>query len=331
MRFARTGFAALVAAVLAASSLVGCVPSAGEQTVAAAPSRPPEVARRDARPATTSDAPARDARPATTSGASARSAARLLSSLPIKPRASHAGYDRGQFGAPWQDVDRNGCDTRDDILRRDLVDLRVEPGKRGCVIEAGVLADPYTGEKIQFQRGRGSTVDIDHVVALGDAWSTGAADLDQATRVALANDPLNLLAVDASTNRAKGDDDAARWLPPNHGFRCAYVARQIAVKAKYGLWITADEHDAMAQVLAGCPDQLAPEEAAPPRAPVEPPAPRRSEPTRAPVPTTPKRAADPDYGSCKNARAHGAGPYHRDRDPEYHYYRDGDGDGVVCE
>lgn len=304
-----------------------CLPASGEPTEARAPARPP--AGPVPQPERAEPGSAAQPGPSSSSLASQQ-----LAALPIKPRAAHAGYARDRFGSPWQDVDRNGCDTRDDILRRDLTDLRVEPGGRGCVIEAGVLADPYTGAEIRFQRGRGASVDIDHVVALSDAWSTGAAEWDQATRIALANDPLNLLAVDASTNRAKGDDDAAHWLPPNANFRCAYVARQIAVKTKYGLWIDADEHDAMARVLAACPDEHVPEvNPPPPRAPTSEPRdpPRHTPPADPPKPSKPARAAAPNYGSCKEAKAHGAGPYYRDRDPEYHYYRDGDGDGVVCE
>jgi hypothetical protein len=292
--------------------LSACLPASGEPAEARAPSRAP------AGPV---------AQPERAEPTSARLAARQLAALPIRPRAAHAGYARDRFGSPWQDVDRNGCDTRDDILRRDLSDLRVEPGGRGCVIEAGVLADPYTGAEIRFQRGRGASIDIDHVVALSDAWSTGAAGWDQATRIALANDPLNLLAVDAATNRAKGDDDAAHWLPPNTHFRCAYVARQIAVKAKYGLWIDADEHDAMARVLSTCPEEHVPEGSAPPPLPTS----EHSTRSAPPRPREPARAPAPNYGSCKQAKANGAGPYYRDRDPEYHYYRDADGDGVVCE
>jgi hypothetical protein len=316
MRPGRPVRAALAAGLLALSA---CMPAASEPPVAATPA-PAATPRSEPAPSTA------------TSPSGSRLATRMLAALPVKPRSTHAGYARDRFGSPWQDVDRNGCDTRDDILRRDLTSLRV--GERGCVIEAGVLADPYTGGEIRFERGRGASVDIDHVVALSDAWSTGAAAWEQTTRIALANDPLNLLAVDAATNRAKGDGDAATWLPPNHAFRCAYVARQIAVKAKYGLWITADEHDAMAQVLAGCPDQLAPEADAPTPAPDAKPHHRapHSEPSPKPQPAAPtSRVPAPNYGSCKEAKAHGAGPYHRDRDPEYHYYRDADGDGVVCE
>ncbi len=270
-----------------------------------------------------------------------RRAAELLAALEVKPAAPHAGYERDAFGSPWHDVDRNGCDTRDDILRRDLRAAKLQPGARACVVESGRLADPYTGTDIEFVRGRGASVDIDHVVALGNAWTTGAAAWEPGKRLAFANDPLNLLAVDARTNRAKGDDDASTWLPPNRSYHCAYIARQIAVKAKYRLWATPDERDAWSRVLGGCPDEPAPAGDAPTVAAVEssprpaPAAPRDPAPPAAPpAPKDPAPAAKspaPNYGTCKEAKAHGGGPYVRGRDPEYAYYQDRDGDGVVCE
>jgi hypothetical protein len=168
------------------------------------------------------------------------------------------GYAREQFGEGWVDVNRNGCDTRDDILRRDLTLRRVRPGTRGCVVTRGALADPYTRRLIRYVRGARSEVDIDHVVALGDAWQKGAQRWPFAKRVALANDPLNLLAVSASANRQKGDADAATWLPANTSFRCAYVARQVEVKRKYGLSVTPAERNAMLRVLRSCPSMSLP-------------------------------------------------------------------------
>jgi Protein of unknown function (DUF1524) len=194
-----------------------------------------------------------------------QSAAAVLAGLPVKGRAPQTGYDRDRFGPAWSDVDRNGCDTRNDILARDLTGVAFKPGTHDCVVASGTLADPYTGQTVSFVRGDGSSVDIDHVVALGDAWQTGALTWDESRRTALANDPLNLLAVDYSTNRQKGDADAATWLPPATSYRCAYVARQVAVKATYGLWVTRAEHDAIAGVLAGCPGQSVPSSSAPAR------------------------------------------------------------------
>lgn len=185
--------------------------------------------------------------------------------LPVKGRAPKTGYERGKFGSAWADTDSNGCGTRDDILKRDLEEVKFTDGT--CKVSYGVLpSDPYTGKEIVFQRGR-SQIDIDHVVALSDAWQKGAKYWDASKRIALANDPLNLLAVDASTNRAKGDGDTATWLPPNKAYRCQYVARQVAVKKKYELWVTAAEKDAMKRVLSTCPDQKLPSGGTPTKAP----------------------------------------------------------------
>lgn len=189
--------------------------------------------------------------------ASSGTALAALASLEVKGRAPKTGYDRDLFGSGWLDVDRNGCDTRNDVLVRDLADLAIEVGTKGCVALSGVLHGPYTGRDIPFTRGSGtsSAVQVDHVVALSDAWQKGAQGWDETTREAFANDPLELLAVDGPTNQAKGAGDAATWLPPRTTFRCAYVARQVTVKAKYGLWMTEAERAATAGVLATCPDE----------------------------------------------------------------------------
>ena len=180
--------------------------------------------------------------------------------LEVKGRAPRTGYDRDLFGSGWVDVDRNGCDTRNDMLARDLTGTTFKAGTHDCVVLTGTLVDPFSGATIAFQRGNDSSndVQIDHVVALSDAWQKGAQGWDETTRVAFANDPLNLLAVDGPLNMQKGDGDAATWLPPNKSFRCAYVARQVAVKHTYGLWVTAAERDAMAGVLASCPTEPLP-------------------------------------------------------------------------
>jgi hypothetical protein len=194
--------------------------------------------------------------PATASG----SALAALRRLAVKGRAPRTGYTRAAFGPAWADLDHNGCDTRDDVLRRDLSGVVLRSGTHGCVVARGVLADPYTGATVSFVRGVATSraVQIDHVVALGDAWQKGAQLLGPARRAAFANDPLGLLAVGGAVNERKGDGDAATWLPPRRSYRCAYVARQIAVKAKYHLWVTPAERDAMARVLAACPRQPLP-------------------------------------------------------------------------
>lgn len=197
------------------------------------------------------------------------SAQAALAELPVKKAASKSGYDReAKFGPAWSDRTSapgagNSCDTRNDILARDLTDKKFKDGSK-CVIDAGTLADPYTGGKIRFERGRktSSAVQIDHIVALSNAWRTGAQKLPQAKREALANDPLNLVSADGPANMGKGDKDAAAWLPANKKFQCAYVARQVAVKKAYGLWVTSEEGDAMRKVLSGCPGEALPGEGA---------------------------------------------------------------------
>ena len=198
-----------------------------------------------------------------------RSAAAVLATLPVKGRAPQTGYDRDRFGPGWVDVDHNGCDTRNDVLARDLTGETFVAGTRDCVVATGTLADPYSGRTIAFQRGQTTSddVQIDHVVALSDAWQKGAQKWDASKRIALANDPLNLLAVDAGRNRSKGDGDTATWLPPHKAYRCTYVARQVAVKKKYGLWVTGAEKDAMKKVLSTCPGQRLPSGGTSTRAP----------------------------------------------------------------
>jgi hypothetical protein len=187
-------------------------------------------------------------------------AASALADLPVKGRAPKTGYDRDVFGPAWADVDHDGCDQRNQVLGRDMKGETFKPGTHDCVVLTGTLNDPYTGKRIEFARGQGTSekVQIDHVVALSDAWQKGAQQLDDDNRRNLGNDPLNLLAADGPTNQAKGDSDAATWLPPNRAFRCSYVARQVAVKARYRLWVTAAERDAIKGVLAGCPGQALP-------------------------------------------------------------------------
>ena len=181
----------------------------------------------------------------------------VLETLPVKGRASKTGYSRDAFGQRWADVDRNGCDTRNDILKRDMTSIVYKAKTRNCVVLSGTLIDRYSGETINFVRGEVSSmeVQIDHVVALSNSWQTGAFKLSIAQRTALANDPLNLFAVKGRLNSQKGDGDAATWLPPMKSFRCAYVAQQIAVKAKYSLWVVAPEKAAMLAILSQCPTQ----------------------------------------------------------------------------
>ncbi len=173
----------------------------------------------------------------------------MLESLAVKGRAPKTGYEREQFGDGWDSY--LGCDTRNRILRRDLKNPVVN---FECKVVSGVLHDPYGGKTVSFVRGEATSddVQIDHVVALSNAWQTGAQQLSYTQRVMFANDPLNLLAVDGTLNQQKADGDAATWLPPNKPFRCEYVRRQVLVKRNYELWVTPAEQEAIRRVLASC-------------------------------------------------------------------------------
>lgn len=259
---------------------------------------------------------------------------RAAAALPVRSADPHAGYSRAQFGVGWTDTDHNSCGTRDDILRRDLRRVSLAGA---CRVESGMLADPYTGDTVFFVRGGASEVDIDHVVALSNAWASGAGRWPFAKRVALANDRVNLLAVGSSVNRQKGDADASQWLPPAREYWCAYVARQVEVKRKYRLWVTPAERRKMLQVLSTCPKQ---------KLPAPGPLPTTASGVGKPASTgssTKSGAAshsvsaggsgnlDPRFSSCKAAISAGYGPYQRGKDSEYAWYRDGDSDGVACE
>ena len=185
------------------------------------------------------------------------SARETLKRLPVKGWDRNTDFARYRFGEAWSDdvnveFGHNGCNTRDDILRRDLTDLVVRPGT--CYAQSGVLHDPYTGQTIAFTRGptTSDAVQIDHLVSLSDAWYKGAREWDDQRRRDFANDPRNLLAVGAQANFNKAFRDATAWLPTNEAFRCEFIARQIEVKAAYGLWLSANEKRAMGDVLARC-------------------------------------------------------------------------------
>jgi hypothetical protein len=178
-----------------------------------------------------------------------------LELLSVKGKAPKTGYERAAFSDGWGEV--GGCDLRNIILRRDLSSITF---RDSCKVDTGILRDPYTNKVIKFKYGVGtsSAVQIDHVVAVSDAWQKGAQQIGAAKRYSFYNDPLNLLAVDGPTNSSKSDSDASAWLPPNKAYRCSFVARQIAVKLKYKLWIIQAEKAAMQRVLASCPTQKLP-------------------------------------------------------------------------
>ena len=324
-------------------------PSASATTSAAAPTTTTRTSQSPSPTRAAGDAtsPAASSSPQDpTEHAAAGTALAALGDLPVKGRAPKTDYSRDQFGPRWADTDHNGCDTRNDILRRDLTGIAVKPGTHGCNVSSGTLESPYTGETIDFVAGQAtsSQVQIDHVVALSDAWQKGAQQLDAARRTELANDPLNLLAVDGPSNNTKSDADAATWLPPAAGERCEYVATQIAVKKNYELWVTDAEKKAMTAVLQGCPEQGVPEakavpapgkdpEAAAPTPPAVPAAPVAPAPPAAPpAPAAPAAPAGGDvyFARCADARAAGMAPLHAGS-PGYRPGLDGDGDGVACE
>ena len=264
----------------------------------------------------------------------ASEALRILNTLPVKGRAPKTGYSRAQFGDAWSDIDHNGCDTRNDILNRDLT-AKQHKNSRGCVVISGILNDPYTGKIINFIRGKDTSeqVQIDHVVALSDAWQSGAQEISAQERLQLANDPENLLAVDGPANQQKSDSDAATWLPANASFRCSYVARQIRVKAKYHLWVKPAEKEAMINVLTPCAGAAE----APPAPKPAPDTPASVVPTDAPAPvpqvdTPPAQNPAPAlaFQTCADARAAGYRNMHRGA-PGYSDHLDRDGDGIACE
>ncbi len=176
----------------------------------------------------------------------------VLESLAVRAKDKTHQYYRKLFYDSWG-LTASGCNTREAILARDLKDTVFN----GCKVQSGTLNDPYTGSTISFVRGQDTSgaVQIDHVVALSNAWATGAFNFDAGLRYEISQDPLNLLAVDGPANQDKLDQDASDWLPPNQNFHCQYVARQISVKAKYHLWVTPAEKSAMQSVLATCPNE----------------------------------------------------------------------------
>lgn len=344
--------AAWTSAAMALALLTGC---SGAPTDPAAESTATSSSSASRVPAETTTSSAE----ATVAPAASSEALSALNELEVAARGTMSDYDRdGLFGG-WIDADGDCEDTRQEILNRDLDDV---VSADGCTVDSGVLdPDPYTDTTINFVRGpaTSSDVQIDHVVSLGNAWITGARNLSQDERVELANDPLNLLAVDGPTNQAKSDKPADEWLPPNVDFRCEFVAIQIAVKAKYELWVTAPEKTAMTEVLDECQGQEVPtgavvsdidanaaaaveetpspaptqEAPAPEPKPVAPepvaPAPVAPAPESEPAPAAPDAPAG-GFANCSAAKAAGAAPLYAGS-PGYAPKLDRDGDGVACE
>jgi len=175
----------------------------------------------------------------------------VLAGIPVAPDGTLAGYSRAQFHL-WGDPDRNGCDARNDTLRRDLTAPAAKDGTRGCVIVAGALHDPYTGRTVAFAKASADQVPIDHVVPLAAAWRHGAAGWDDGKRARFGNDPAELQATTVEANTAKSDRGPASWLPPNPDYLCVYATRYTTILAAWGLSVSPQDRDALARVLAGC-------------------------------------------------------------------------------
>jgi Excalibur calcium-binding domain/Protein of unknown function (DUF1524) len=304
-------------------------PSASAQSLPPSPTSTAETASPSvaAAPASTPSGPTA---PVTRAAAGQGAALAAVGRLVVKGRAPKTGYSREQYGQAWFDTDRNGCDTRNDILRRDLVDRDMQ---NWCKVLAGTRSpDPYTGKKVRFVIGGSSEIDIDHVVALSDAWQKGASTWRSEKRLAFANDPVNLLAVDAGANRSKGDGDVATWLPPSKSYRCDYVARVVSVKVKYQVWVTPAERDAMVTVLSGCATTALPAPgparttAALPKTTPQ----ATSRPTPRPPAAEPQAPTNVYYENCDAVRSADADPI-REGQPGYARHLDRDGDGVGCE
>lgn len=163
-------------------------------------------------------------------------------------RSASTNYSRDAFGSAWKDVDRNGCDTRNDVLGRDFSTAIYKAGTNDCRVIGGTWTDPYSNESYTFTE-QPSEAHIDHVVALSNAWQMGADLWTDQMRTEFANDPLNLIVTVASLNRQKSDSNAASWLPPYKPGRCDFIARQVAVKTKWQLFVTSSEKSAMLGIL----------------------------------------------------------------------------------
>jgi hypothetical protein len=175
------------------------------------------------------------------------------SSQPSPAATAAEGYSRDLFGPRWADVDRNGCDTRNDILSRDLVDVVYKPGTNDCVVLTGILHDPLTGETVTFTRTSEGyqPVQIDHIIPLAVAWSSGADSWTAEQREGFANDPANLQATTA--NQSKGDSTPSQWLPAGDTAACTYSTRYLEVAVDYALEISAADRSALDRAITRCP------------------------------------------------------------------------------
>jgi hypothetical protein len=192
-----------------------------------------------------------------TSAADKAKAVALIKKVATKGRGPKTGYSRDEFGSAWTDsapggipYSHNGCDSRNDLIKRDGTDLHFRGGSK-CVVSSMKLDDPYTGKVINWTKTHATTVQIDHVMPLSYDWQMGAAHWSKGKREDIANDPLNLIPVDGPSNGSKSDSGPASWLPPNHQIRCSYAVRFAQVSQKYDLPVTTADKDMMLKLCGG--------------------------------------------------------------------------------
>jgi hypothetical protein len=194
---------------------------------------------------------------AITSAADKAKARTLIAKVATKGRGPKTGYDRDKFGYAWMDsapgdipFAHNGCDSRNDLLKRDGENVRFRDGS-DCVVVSMTLHDPYTGKTIDWTKAHATKVQIDHVMPLSYDWQMGAAHWPKGKREDIANDPLNLIPVDGPTNGAKSDSGPASWLPPDKQVRCSYAVRVAQVSLKYALPVTPADKEMMLRQCGG--------------------------------------------------------------------------------
>lgn len=191
-----------------------------------------------------------------TTDADRAAARKIIEKVATKGRGPKTGYARDQFGYAWMDTTdgvplaRNGCDTRNDLLKLNGRKVEFRSGS-DCVVVSMTLYDPYTGKDIVWKKSKATEVQIDHVVPLSYAWQMGAARWDKQKRQRLANDVLNLLSVSGPANSAKRDSGPASWLPPDKSIRCSYSVRFAQAALKYELSVTASDKGMMLRQCGG--------------------------------------------------------------------------------
>lgn len=178
------------------------------------------------------------------SAGSSISNSELLARLEVRPEVTSPRYERSAF-RHWVDADGDCQDTRVEVLiREDRAGSR-----HGCRVATGTWVSWLDGRTATASRG----LDVDHLVALAEAWGSGAHAWTSSTREAFANDlgyEWSLRAVTASVNRSKSDRDPAEWLPAA-SVRCKYVSRWMAVKYRWRLSVDPLERSAILRILEG--------------------------------------------------------------------------------